>query len=59
MITRDTGHRQEAEDITSSVLEGVDGIILSHETSIGKNPVQAVVQLAKYIAEGENIIDHE
>jgi pyruvate kinase len=41
------------------LLEGVDSFILSHETSIGKFPVDSVIQLAKCIAEGENIYDYE
>lgn len=32
---------------------------MTHETSIGKYPVQSVIQLAKAIAEGENIIDYD
>jgi pyruvate kinase len=32
---------------------------LTHETSIGKYPVLSVIQLAKAIAEGENIIDYD
>lgn len=59
MVNSDVCNRQEAEDITSAVLEGADAFILSHETSIGKHPVDAVIQLAKSIAEGENIIDYE
>jgi len=43
MINKDTGSRQEAEDISSAILEGVDAIILSHETSIGKYPVESVI----------------
>jgi pyruvate kinase len=34
-------------------------VILAHETSIGKYPEDAVIQLAKSIAEGENIYDYE
>ncbi len=34
-------------------------MILAHETSIGKYPEDAVIQLAKSIAEGENIYDYE
>ena len=34
-------------------------MILSHETSVGKYPEDAVIQLAKSIAEGENIYDYE
>jgi len=59
MITTDVGHRREAEDVTSAILEGADAFILSHETSIGKYPTESVIQLAKAIAEGENIIDYE
>jgi pyruvate kinase len=35
MIGEPQAHRQDAEDVTSSVLEGVDAFILSHETSVG------------------------
>jgi pyruvate kinase len=59
MISEPTAHRQDAEDVTSGVLEGIDAFILSHETSVGKHPIDAVVQLAKCIAEGENILDYE
>jgi pyruvate kinase len=59
MITKDTANRQDAEDVTSTILEGADSIILTHETSIGDYPVESVIQLAKCIAEGENIIDYE
>ena len=45
--------------MTSGVLEGIDAFILSHETSIGRYPIDATVQLAKCIAEGENILDYE
>jgi len=41
------------------VLEGADVFILSHETSIGRNPIEATILLAKSIAEAENIFDHE
>lgn len=33
--------------------------MLCHETSIGQYPTESVIQLAKAIAEGENIIDYE
>jgi len=59
MIDKDNAARSDAEDITATVLEGADSFILCHETSIGKYPIEAVVQLAKCIAEGENIIDYE
>lgn len=43
MIERDTASRSDAEDVTSAVLEGADSFILSHETSVGKYPIEAVI----------------
>lgn len=45
--------------MSTAVLEGADVFILSHETSIGKCPIDATVLLAKSIAEAENVFDHE
>lgn len=59
MINNSSASRSDAEDVTSALLEGVDSFILSHETSCGKFPVESVVQLAKCIAEGENIYDYD
>ena len=42
-----------------AVLDGADGFILSHETSIGKYPVESATLLAKAISEAEQIFDHE
>ena len=42
-----------------AVLDGTDGFILSHETSIGKHSIEATVLLAKAISEAEQIFDHE
>ena len=50
---------QETQEISNAVLDGVDGFILSHETSIGKKPHESTVLLAKSMAEAENIYDHE
>ena len=46
-------------DVSSSVIEGADVFILSHETSSGKYAVEATVLLAKAIAEAEAVYDHE
>ena len=54
-----TDARQEAQDVSVAVLDGCDGFILSHETSIGKKPIDATVLLAKAISEAEQIFDHE
>ncbi len=54
-----TAARQETQDISNAVLDGADVFILSHETSVGHNPLNATILLAKAIAEAENIYDHE
>lgn len=41
------------------MIEGCDALVLSHETSIGAQPTEATVLLAKAIAEAENVFDHE
>lgn len=43
MVTKDTASRSDAEDVTSALLEGVDSFILSHETAIGKYPIESVI----------------
>lgn len=51
--------RQESQDISSATLEGADIFVLTHETSIGKDPAGATVQTAKAIIEAERIYDHK
>ena len=54
MMDQNLGNaRQEAQDVSVAVLDGADGFILSHETSIGKHPLEATVLLAKAISEAE------
>jgi pyruvate kinase len=43
MILKETCTRQEAEDITSTLLEGADAFILCHETSLGNYASEAVI----------------
>ena len=59
MITNAAPSRQELTEITASTLDGVDCLMLCHETSIGNNGTAAVTALAKGIAEAENVFDHE
>lgn len=60
MVTQNLGAaRLEAQDVSVAVLDGADGFILSHETSIGQHPLEAAVLLAKAISEAEQIFDHE
>lgn len=51
--------RQETHDVSSAILEGADGFMLSHETSLGRFPLESTVLLAKAISEAEQIFDHE
>jgi len=57
MVANEEPERKEMTEISTACLDGVDSIILSHETSIGKFPINAMNHLAKSIAEAENIFD--
>ena len=59
MMTANQPNRQELTEITTATLDGADSFILSHETSIGPNAVDATINLAKGIAEAEAINDFE
>lgn len=59
MITTNQAQRKELQDISTACLDGADCFVLCHETSIGVEPVAAMIQLAKGIAEGENIFDYD
>ena len=60
MLINNVGEaRQETTDISVAVSDGVDAIILSHETSVGTFSLEATVLLAKAIAEAENCFDYE
>jgi pyruvate kinase len=52
-------NRQELTEITTATLDGADSFILSHETSMGPNGIEATINLAKGIAEAEAIFDYE
>lgn len=51
--------RQETQDVSAAIMEGADGFILSHETSVGRFPLESTVLLAKAISEAEQVFDHE
>jgi len=59
MTQKITPERNELSEISSATLDGADCFILSHETSIGKHPIEATTFLAKAIAEAESIYDFE
>jgi len=51
--------RDEMAEISTSCLEGADCFMLTHETSIGKQPIESITFLAKAVAEAEGIYDYE
>jgi|TARA_B110000285_G_C15046559_1_gene574618 pyruvate kinase len=51
--------RTELSEISTVTLDGADCFILSHETSVGDQCVEATICLAKAIAEAENIYDYD
>ena len=59
MIKTDQPSRKDMTEVTAVTLDGADAFIMTHETSIGEHSVEAVISLAKGIAEAENIFDHE
>lgn len=53
MVENPIPTRAEAIDVANAVYEGVDAVLLSSETSIGKRPTLAVEQLRQIIEESE------
>jgi pyruvate kinase len=51
--------RAEASDVTNAIFDGTDATMLSEETSIGNNPLQAVVIMDKIAREAEKRLPYE
>jgi len=54
MIENAIPTRAEVNDVANSVMDGADAVMLSGETSIGKNPVKVIKQMTKIIRQVEN-----
>ena len=59
MIENPVPTRAEISDIANAILDGADAVMLSAETSVGKNPVKAVSYMAKTALETENDIERD
>lgn len=53
MVDSDSPTRAEVVDVAEAVTEGVDAVMLTNETSVGKHPLQAVEWLKKLITFAE------
>ena len=54
MIENPIPTRAEVTDVANAVYEGVDAVMLSGETSVGKNPIRCVEQIVEITGYAEN-----
>lgn len=55
MINNPIPTRAEASDVANVVLDGTDAVLLTSETSIGKNPVRVIQTMSRLIKRAEKI----
>lgn len=54
MLENITPTRAEVNDVANSVIDGADAVMLSAETSVGKYPLEVVLQMSKIIQHTED-----
>lgn len=59
MITSPTPTRAEASDVTNSIYDGTDAVMLSAETAVGAYPTEAIRFLVRCATIAENSLDYE
>lgn len=59
MVKKENPTRYEASEISTAVLDGVDCMVLCHETSDGDRPADCVWQLSKLLSEAEKTIHYK
>jgi len=59
MIVNPSPTRAEASDVTNAIFDGTDAVMLSAETAVGRNPLEAIRFLTRCACIAEASLDYE